>query len=308
METRDLMIVFAIARAGSVSAAAGRLNLHQATVFRRLDELERELGVRLFDRARGKYQLTPPGERLCQLAEHHQQTLESFRQSLQGDALQPSGVIRITTTDTLGNMLLPNLLAQFRALHPAIEVELVITNQFLTLNRREADVALRPTSAAPEHLAGRSLCTVAFAPFASEAYLRKHDPALPLSEHTWVAPDESLAATSVARWVAQNIPEHRIPFRVNSFLAMAGAARAGIGVAALPCYVGDASGDLRRLRGPFTDLATQLWMLTHPDLRQVPRVRAFLDFLPDAVQSRAPLFEGLRPRGTESDGSTGAYM
>lgn len=296
VETRDLMIVYAIARAGGVGAAASKLNIHQATVFRRLEELERSLGVRLFDRIKGKYQLTPPGERLCELADHHQQTLESFRQSLQGGALGPSGVVRITTTDTLGNMLLPNMLAQFRSTHPAIDIELVVTNEFLTVSRREADVALRPTRSAPDHLAGRPLCAVAFALYAADAYLRQHDRELPLNEHTWVAPDESLSTTTAGRWIAAHVPEQRIPFRVNSFLAMAGAARAGIGLAALPCYVGDTMKELRRVQGPVPELGAQLWLLTHPDLRQVPRIRAFLDFMADAIQPRIALLEGRLPR------------
>lgn len=308
VETRDLMIVFAIARAGSVSAAASKLSLHQATVFRRLEELERGLGVRLFDRIKGKYQITPPGERLCQLAEHHRQTLESFRQSLQGGDLRPTGVIRVTTTDTLGNMLLPNLLAGFRGAHPGIDVELVVSNQFLTVSRREADIALRPTRGAPEHLAGRALCAVAFALYASEDYLHRHDAGLPLAEHSWVAPDESLATTTTARWMAANVPEQRVPFRVNSMLAMAAAARAGLGMAALPCYVGDTMRELRRVQGPIAELETQLWLLTHPDLRQVPRVRAFLDYLPEALRSRIALFEGQRPRGGESAARKAPYM
>lgn len=308
VETRDLMIVFAIARAGSVGAAASKLNLHQATVFRRLEELERSLGVRLFDRVKGKYQITPPGERLCQLAEHHQQTLESFRQSLRGGDMHPTGVIRITTTDTLGNMLLPKLLAGFRTAYPAIDVELVVSNQFLTVSRREADIALRPTRSAPEHLAGRALCAVAFALYASQDYLRRHDASLPLAEHSWVAPDESLATTTTGRWIAANVPEQRVPFRVNSILAMASAARVGLGIAALPCYVGDTLRELRRVAGPIAELETQLWLLTHPDLRQVPRVRAFMDYLPEALRSRIPLFEGQQPRATESDAAKPAYM
>lgn len=159
---QDLRLVLAIGEAGTLTAAARRLGVDHSTAFRRLGALETRLGVRLFERARDGYAPTPAGEAAIAGARQLLEKLDELERRLAGEDLRPSGVVRVTTTDTLLDLLAP-LVAAFRTAHPQIVVELVAAQAFFTLTRRDADVAIRPAATAPEGLAGRRIATIATA-------------------------------------------------------------------------------------------------------------------------------------------------
>jgi DNA-binding transcriptional LysR family regulator len=161
----------------------------------------------------------------------------------------------------------------------------------LSLSKRDADVAIRPTSAPPETLVGRRLCGIASAVYGAGSYLETA-PSDDLGAHAWIAPDDSLAHLAAARWLRDTFPRVQPVLRVNTLLGMTAAARAGIGVATLPCFLGDAAPELRRLGPPLAALDSALWLLTHRDLRQVARIRAFMEFMDHALRPMRPLFEG----------------
>jgi DNA-binding transcriptional LysR family regulator len=294
LETKDLMLVQALARAKSVRRAAELLRVHQSTLFRRLDALERDLGVRVFERMREGYALTPAGERMCALAQRTQQELDDLERHLRGQDMRPYGTVRVTTTDTLIATHLTPVLAAFRQAHPEIELEINISNQMLLLTKREADVAIRPTFEAPENLVGRSLCTLSVSIYASKSYLRRHRRIDDIAAHPWIGPDESLAHVRWIRSLRKSYPDLAMPYRINSVHGMMQAAKAGLGLVMLPCYVGDAEPELARLRPPTQEPGNKLWLLTHPDLRQVARVRAFFDFAASQLVKLRPVFEGRR--------------
>jgi DNA-binding transcriptional LysR family regulator len=184
------------------------------------------------------------------------------------------------------------MVAGLHAERPEITIELVVANPFLTLTKRDADIAIRPAAAAPEHLAGRRLAALATAPYAAPLYLARQRPDAALSEHDWLGVEDSLSHLRSARWVEANVPKQRVVHRANSLLALAVAARAGLGVAALPCYLGDPDADLRRVHSPFAEMEVSLWLLTHPDLRRVIRIRTVLDFLVRQFAQQRALIEG----------------
>jgi DNA-binding transcriptional LysR family regulator len=169
-------------------------------------------------------------------------------------------------------------------------------NTIANLTKRDADIALRPSSKPPESLVGRRIAEVAFAIYASPAYLRGNPAKRELARHHWLAPDASLASTTIARWMQREIRDARVALRTDSIMALKNAAAAGLGVAALPCYLGDASAALRRVRGIVPGMATELWLLTHADLKGTARIRAVMDALSEALADERDLFEGLRPR------------
>jgi DNA-binding transcriptional LysR family regulator len=295
LETKDLMLVQALARAKSVRRAAELLRVHQSTLFRRLDALERDLGVRVFERMREGYALTPAGERMCALAQRTQQELDDLEHHLRGQDMRPYGSVRVTTTDTLIMTHLTPVLAAFRQTHPEIELEINISNQMLMLTKREADVAIRPTFEAPENLVGRSLCTLSVSIYAGKRYLQRHRRIDDIAAHPWIGPDESLAHVRWIRSLRKSYPDLSMPYRINSVHGMMQAAKAGLGLVILPCYVGDTEPELVRLRPPTQEQGNKLWLLTHPDLRQVARVRAFFDFVGGQLVKLRPVFEGRRP-------------
>lgn len=287
----DLRLIFAIGEAATLGGAARRLGVDHSTAFRRLGGLEKRLGVRLFERARDGYSPTPAGEAAIAAAGALLHGLGQLEQRLAGEDLRPSGVVRITTTDTLLDFLAPAL-ATFRTKHPEITLEVVAANAFFTLTKRDADVAIRPSLTAPENLVGRRIAEISTAPYATPKYLAKHPNRLALREHDWVAPDESLGHLGSAKWMQNQILPERVILRADSLLALRAAAGAGLGVAPLPCFLGDVDPLLARVGPTIPEMTSALWLLTHPDLRRVARIRAFLDFMAPWLAEKRDLLEG----------------
>ncbi|WP_119302781.1 LysR family transcriptional regulator [Dongia deserti] len=292
----DLRYVLAVADAKSLAGAARTLGVNHTTVFRRVSAFERRLGLRLFERRPAGYVLTAGGEELIAAARHIEDTVTRLERKLAGQDLRLSGVIRLTTTDTLMASVLPEILSEFHQAHPGIQIEVAVTNTMLNLSKRDADVAIRPVGNPPETLVGRRIGKVAFAIYGSRDCLVKRQKKVDLHTERWVAPDDSLAATSVARWMRSELNGGDIALRADSFVAMRQAAQAGLGLAALPCYLGDLSRDLVRVHPPIKAMDTALWVLTHEDLRHTARIRTFTEFAAHAFARRRPLLEGERAR------------
>ncbi len=286
----DLRVFLAVAREGSLSGAARALAVNHSTVFRRLNGLEDRLGVRLFERQPRGYVPTPAGDALTETADRVEAEILAAERVLRGRDLQLRGELRVTLPETVSRLLLPVLIAPFERRYPEIALELVISDTFLNLSTRDADIALRPTNSPPETLVGRRLCGIATAIYRS-ANLAEPDG--DLSDCRWVAPDDSLAHLASARWLRALAPP--VTIRANTMSAMQDAARAGMGLAALPCFMGDGDPALRRVGDPMPELETGLWALTHRDLRQTARIRAFLDAVGEAMGELRPLLEGHRP-------------
>lgn len=305
----DMRLVLAIARAGTLVGAARSLALNHSTVFRRLGALEGQIGVRLFERFRDGYTPTPAGEEVIALAGRIDADVSAMERRLAGQDLRPSGLVRVTTTDTLVDMLMP-MLAAFRSAHPEIVLELAASNAVFNLSRRDADVAVRPSTEPPAMLVGRRVATVAFAVYGAVEYLARHPARLKPEEHAWAAPDDTLGHLKATQWIEASIPAQRIVFRCGSIATLQRAVRAGIGLAPLPCFLADGDPGLRRLGGTVDEFATGLWLLTHPDLRRVARIRAFMDFMAPALAAYGPVFEGKRgktlPRKGRGDFITAA--
>jgi len=298
MRWDDLRYVLAVASTGSLASAARSLGVNHTTVLRRVDAFEKTLGLRLFERLPTGYVLTAGGEELIAAARHIDGTVTALERKLAGQDLRLSGVVRVTTTDTLMGSILPEILAEFREIHPGIQVEIAVANPMFNLTRRDADVAIRPAKDPPGTLVGRRVAKVAFAIYASPRHLAKQRTDK-LADHRWIGPDDSLAGTSVAQWMRSHLPLSEITLRADSLLALRQAAQAGLGLAALPCYLGDTAADLVCLHRPIPEMETALWILTHEDLRRTARIRAFTEFAANALSHRRPLLEGAQahPRG-----------
>ncbi|WP_440997263.1 LysR family transcriptional regulator [Arhodomonas sp. SL1] len=296
----DLRTVLAITRAGTAARAAETLGVHPSTVFRRLNAMERTLGVQLFRRLPDGYVPTTAGEEAGTVAERMEAEIAVLGRRLSGQDLRPSGTVRVTTTDTLVGLLQSDLPA-FRREYPEIELRFLVTNRFFDLTRHDADVAVRPSIAPPETLVGRRVATVATALYASQRYLDEKPAEMDLAEHDWIAPDESLGQLPSTRWLAATVPAERIHIRANTLMAALEGTKAGVGVCPLPVFLGDAERGLRRLGAPLPELASELWLLTHPDLRFVGRVKAVMDFAAEALRRRRALFEGV---GTDPAGGS----
>lgn len=280
----DLKIILAIADTGSLSGAGRRLGLSHATVFRHHSEIETRLGVELFHRARTGYTPTVAGEEVANAARRIEAEVLTVERRVAGQDLRPSGTVRITTTDSLLTGLISPILAQFGQAYPQISLEIAVSNQLFSLSKREAEVAIRPSSAPPEALVGRRVGRIVQAVYAPRDVAAKAGRDVDIHTADWVGPDERMAYRDLDHWLATQGLAPRCRYRVDTVMGMFTAVQSGIGLAVLPCYLGDADPRMVRIGAPVAALSTDLWLLTHPDLRKTTRVRAVLDFIAESIK------------------------
>lgn len=287
MNWDDLKLFLAVARGGSISAGARQLGLQHSTVSRRMRRLEGRMGVRLFDKVAAGHVLTRAGAELAQAAERMEREVLAVDDSLGGRDREPAGPLRVTAIDNMASTILMPMFAAFSRAHPRVILHLMVSNSDLSLARREADVAIRLTNDPPETLIGKRVVTVASALYASRDYLQT------LSreggEPRWLGVD---CCRFHRRWTREAAPDADPPMVVDDTLLTRAALREGLGVAILPCFMGDADPTLVRCAPPRADWALGLWILIHPDLRRTARVLAFRDFMSEAIRARAPMFAG----------------
>jgi DNA-binding transcriptional LysR family regulator len=277
----DFRLIKAVADARGLPAAAAQIGVNHSTVFRRLKQIEDTLGNALFERHRTGYALTPAGEEMVTLANRLDEEITAVGRKLAGREPSPAGELRVTTNDSLLIHLLMPLLAGFRERYPEVRLDVVLTNQALNLSKRDADVAIRATDQPPENLVGRRAARIAWA-----LYGRAIDFPEPgaidqeeLKTRNWVSLGDNLAQLKAVKFVQENVAPERVVYKINTVLGLAEAVEVGLGIGHVPCLIGDARPTLVRLAPPDPAYAADLWLLTHPDLRHAPRVRAFLDYL-----------------------------
>jgi DNA-binding transcriptional LysR family regulator len=292
----DFRLIKAIADHDGLTGAATTLGVNHSTVFRRLGQIEEQIGLPLFERRKTGYVATIAGAEMAELAGRMDADVTSFARRLAGRDVAPSGEIRITTTDTLHLHLLLPIFAAFRRAHPAIRLDVVIGNQTLNLSRRDADIAIRASDSPGETLVGRRIATLSWAIYGrAEVGLTPAEQADPsqLFARDWVALGDQLGHVKAARFVREKVAPERIALKCSAVLGLAEAVEQGFGIGPLPCFIADQRPGLVRLQPPDPDFSTGLWMLTHPDIRQVPRVRAFMDFCGTELAKQRSLIEAM---------------
>ncbi|MBN9444950.1 LysR family transcriptional regulator [Bosea sp. (in: a-proteobacteria)] len=290
----DFRLVKAITDHGGLTGAAAALSVNHSTVFRRLGQIEELVGMPLFERRKTGYVATVAGAEMASLAGRMEEDVTAFSRRLAGRDVAPSGEIRVTTTDTLHLHLLLPIFAGFRREHPAIRLDVVIGNQALNLSKRDADVAIRASDTPGETLVGRRVATLAWAIYGradEEMAAETADPAA-LYRCDWVALGDQLSHVKAARFVREHVAPEQIALKSSAVLGITEAVELGLGIGPLPCFIADRRPGLMRLMPPNPDFATGLWVLTHPDIRHVPRVRAFMDYCSAELMRHRPLIEG----------------
>jgi DNA-binding transcriptional LysR family regulator len=294
----DLRLVLAVSRTGTLTGAAKVLAVNHSTAFRRLNNLEEQLGVRLFERLPGGiYQTTAAGDRMAETAERIEGEAASLDRDIAGRDHRLTGQLRVTSSETLAYRLLTHQLARFRALHPGIVVELTIDNRILSLSRREADIALRPARPKEGDLFGRKLSDIGWTLYGAPALVGAGKQALQfedLRKFPIIGWGSDVSGINAADWLAEQVPPSTWIYRTNSIVNQFTAARDGIGLAVLPCYLGDVEpGLVRAIPRPIPELTRELWIVTHADLRRTARIRAFFDVVGDGLASEQATISGM---------------
>lgn len=293
MDWNDLRHFLALARTGSARAAGGLLGVSHSTVSRRVEALEAELGVRLFDRHRDGYLLTDAGKQMVPGAERVDHEMAAIERGMVGRDMRLEGPVRVTCTDPFVGSMLVRALADLCKCHPALEIELDANSRYLDLSKREADVAVRAVArdATPsEHLLGRKVVPIVIASYVAEAHTDRLDPAREGSEARWLGSPQTRPLASLV--ASSSHPQLPIWGAFASMEVLVEAAHAGLGLVMLPTYVGDPDPKLRRLARPDVRHVADFWLLSHPDLRDNARLQAARDCVAAALTSRTPLFAG----------------
>lgn len=271
MNWNHLPLFLAIANTGTLNGAAKALNVNHSTVFRRLGELENRLKTRLFDRLPEGYVLTSAGEQMLPLALQVEDAMNQLSRQIMGRDVGLTGRVRITTAPNLARRIMPAVVAKLREDHPQIELEISAGDHDYDLSRREADLALRATSSPPATLVGRKLVSLIWQVFAPLDY---PDPPAALDEltnHPVIGADQNLIRLKAFKSLSK---DQVYAARCNDLSTMAELCRAGVGLAILP-----SDQEHRDVRPLFAlpEVPGELWLLTHPDLRNVPRIRTVWD-------------------------------
>ena len=290
LDWNDLRFVLETARNGGTSGAARVLGVNHATVARRITAAEEALGERLFDRLPSGYVPTEAGREAVRTAEAMERLDSELDLKIAARDDRIKGRLRVTAPQLFIQRVLGGILAEFTEAYPEVDLELVATNDTLNLAQREADVAIRFSKDPPETLVGRRFIDQKGAVYATpELIARDQGGEAPLDwvkfAH-WPGPPAEIKAVR---------PNLRVRLTVDDMAAAIGAVRAGIGATRMACFLGDTDPALVRVPGMPRFDYLPLWLLTHADLRHVPRIRTFMDFTAARLGKLRPVFEGAAP-------------
>lgn len=284
-------VFLAVARAGSLSGAAKQLSVNHSTVFRRLNALEEEMGGRLFERFQHSYQLTALGEEVQTLAKAIENSFNDIERHVVGKDIQPKGRVSLTAPNNIAYHYLPGYLDDFKQMYPDIQVDLIVSNYDFNLDSREADIAIRASSKPPEHLVGKQIASIAWSVFASPQYLNAHQTPKNFNElhqHTLIGACEFLTKLAPFKLMETSFLS-QIHVRSNDLVSMSYLAQAGQGLAFLPND--QARPGLIKLFDLGSEMTSQLWLLTHPDLRKLARVKLLMRYLSDCFEKEKRLLD-----------------
>ncbi|QDW41424.1 LysR family transcriptional regulator [Bradyrhizobium sp. KBS0727] len=289
----DLRHFLAVARHGSTIAAAKALNLSQSTVHRRLAELEKRIGRSVVIRHPTGYRLTEFGAALRPWAEQVEKAVVSLERYLVAADETPTGSVRVTCSESIGSRLMQSALFEnFHSRHPGLQVELIMSDHFLDIAKGEADVAIRAGIPNEETLVGRKIADVPWALYCSRAYLARHgrvERAEDIAEHSVIEFDGDIRDHHAAKWLRSVAPTARVVARSDTVSGLLMTVKSGAGLAPLPVPLAMRETDLVSVLGPVPGLYSPIYLLTHPDLRHMPRVRAFFDFIIAEIDNVRPI-------------------
>ncbi len=294
MDWDDLRFFLAVARTGSIRAAAKQLQLSHSTVSRRISTFEQKLDSQLFERHSTGYVLTVIGENMLGAVERMENEASTLDRQLFSQEKSLKGKLRITLSQHLSDYLfMPDLVAFTRA-YPDIEFDIDVSESDYNLTKREADIAIRVAENPPEYLVGRKLARHQNGFYASLDYINYIKNNSDGKSETWVGwSDENYNKKLLNEARSHDVSVHH---QIDKMTTQYHAAKAGLGIAKIACFMGDNDPQLRRVAPGLSNRTWDIWILTHQDLRRTARVRAFMDFMGDAFQNHRDLVEGLCPQ------------
>lgn len=277
MEWSDLRVFLAIAREGTLGAAARKLGQTQPTMGRRLQALERAVGHKLFQRTKAGFVLTNEGAAVLSHAERMEEEALAFQRQLTGQEKELDGMLRITSSDWFAEYLLTPVIADFSKRHPRVVIELLSDSRFFSLSRREADLAFRITPFNEADVVSRKLLHMPYG-----VYVATDAPVPRIGDGTGtglITMDMAFSAMPDVAWLQRMLPNAQVVFRSNARAIQAQMCVRGVGIAVLPRPLGDTLASLRRIDLGEDPPMRETWVGYHRDMRRLARLRALLDLV-----------------------------
>lgn len=278
----DYLYFLRVARLGSLKAASKSLKVNHTTVLRRINALEEKLDARLFERLKTGYVLTESGNEIFNQIDHIEEAFLTIERKILGRDIRYEGKIKLSTTDTLGQYWLPHYIYKFKEVYPDIILDIDIRTNYTDLTKREADVVIAAVNDHPDYIIGKVLAPIKIKLYASIDYIEKHgkpDSPEDLSDHKLLLLNEKLGHIAFNEWLKNLVPKSAIAVSSNMLTTLYSYARQGLGVAPLPTYVGDRDDQLACLMDVPEQFHHKIWILTHPDLKNTRRIKAFMQFM-----------------------------
>lgn len=278
----DLRYVLAVAEHGTLSATARTLGVNHATVLRHVAAFETQHNIELFEKTSRGYAVRVDRHLILKAVQDVESSVAAVERAIHGMQAPLRGVVRVTSTDTFCQAVLPDIVTGYQAREGAIRIELVATSAYLDLSRLNADIAVRPTPELTSDLVGEVVAIQGFDVFAP----------INASSDRWLAPTGLLKRSVVAAWMSENVKTSKIAGAADSFLTLRELAASGIGQVILPSILGNSDRRLVRRNGILPGLSVNIWVASHADLADVPRIRGVSRMLSEALSADADRLAG----------------
>lgn len=282
----DVRYFLELARLGSLSGAARALGVEHSTVARRIGSLEQSLNIRLFDRLAKRWSLTHEGEMLTAQAQRLDDEAQAFSRAVLG-ASSLRGTVRLSAPPVLASHFLVPGLAAIRSRWQGIDLQVVGESRDANLVRGEADLAVRLARPTAPGLSARRIGELGYGAYAAHGYVNR-----PAEAWEFLGYDGSLSHVPQQRWLDRMAGDRRFVLRCNDLATLLHAARAGMGIAALPHFLAARDSALTPLSSHACPAPRQLWLVMHPDVKRSPRIRLMADVLIALVRDRKDLLDG----------------
>lgn len=281
----DIRHVLAVVDAGTVSGAARALGVNHATVLRRIASFEQHHRVQIFAKSAQGYSVLPEYLPVAEALRGVQQAMEYVDTSLMGQTSRMKGVLRVTSTDTICERILPDALGKVAEQLPDLRITVISANNHLDLARSRVDLTVRPTDKLPDELFGQ---LVGYMPFG--VYEREG------GRNAWIGMTGDVGRGAIGQRILKEIGNDALAAKADTFVVAAALASRGVGRAVLPCFVGETKSGLRRVNLDIDWPSIPIWVASHVDLADAPRVRALQQKLAEELEKVIMTHPGLTPR------------
>jgi DNA-binding transcriptional LysR family regulator len=292
-EWNDVRFFLAVAREGTLTAAAQRLRTDHTTVGRRVRVLEETLRAKLFDRSTTGCTLTPQGKKFLEAAESMETMAISAQSIIEEADLSMSGTVRIGATDGFGTFFLAPRLGTLQMNHPNLEVHLLAMPRVYSLSKREADIAVGLAQPSEGRLYSRKLTDYHLGVYASQDYLARHPPITStkdLSKHAFISYIDDMMYAKELNYIPRIDPAISPHLKISNPIGQLKSTVSGYGLCVLPCFIADFEPGLRRVLANEITLLNSFWLIVHSEQRRLTRVQVAADFIREEVNLARNIF------------------